>query len=65
MRFLFLVLISICFLATGCTSFNSINGISSASDQLDMSGYTEKDFFSAIQDDLKGGFWLTAIDKLR
>jgi outer membrane protein assembly factor BamD len=65
MRFLFLALISICLLTTGCTYFNSVNGISSASDQLDTSGYTEKDFFSAIQDDLKGGFWLTAIEKLR
>lgn len=65
MRFLLLILISVCLLTSGCAYFNSINGISSPSDSLDTSGYTEKDFFSAIQEDLKGGFWLTAIDKLR
>ena len=65
MRFLFLILISMCLLTSGCAYFNSINGISSPSDTLYTSGYSEKDFFSAIQEDLKGGFWLTAIDKLR
>jgi outer membrane protein assembly factor BamD len=65
MRFLFLLFISLSLLATGCSYFNTVNGISSPSDQLDTSGYTEKDFFRAIQDDLKGGFWLTAIEKLR
>ena len=41
-----------------------MNGISSASEDLDTTSYTEKDFFNAIQGDLKGGFWYTAIDKL-
>ena len=64
MRFLFLILLLTCFLTTGCTWFNNMNGISSASEDLDTTSYTEKDFFNAIQGDLKGGFWYTAIDKL-
>ena len=65
MRFLFLLLLLTCCLATGCTWFNSLNGISETSEKIDTTGYTEKDFFNAIQGDLKGGFWQTAIDKLR
>jgi outer membrane protein assembly factor BamD len=65
MRFLFSMLLLTCCLATGCTWFNSLNGISETSEKIDTNGYTEKDFFNAIQGDLKGGFWQTAIDKLR
>ena len=65
MRFLFSMLLLTCCLATGCTWFNSLNGISETSEKIDTTGYTEKDFFNAIQGDLKGGFWQTAIDKLR
>ena len=64
MRFFFPMLLCACFLATGCSYFNSVNGISNASSKLDTSGYTEKDFFEAIQNDLEGGYWNTAVTKL-
>ena len=64
MRFLFPLLLCTTLLTTGCSWFNSVNNIRDEDDMPDTSGYTEKDFYNVIQNDLKGGFWQTAIDNL-
>ncbi|MCL4122080.1 UNVERIFIED_CONTAM: hypothetical protein GTU68_010554 [Idotea baltica] len=51
-------------LANGCAWFNDVNNITNEEDKLDTSGFTEKDFYNTVQNDLKGGFWHTAIDNL-
>lgn len=64
MRFLFPLLLCTMLLANGCAWFNDVNNIRDEDDKLDTSGFTEKDFYDTVQNDLKGGFWQTAIDNL-
>ena len=64
MRFLFPLLLCTMLLANGCAWFNDVNNITNEEDKLDTSGFTEKDFYNTVQNDLKGGFWHTAIDNL-
>ena len=64
MRFLFPLLLCTMLLANGCAWFNDVNNIRNEEDKLDTSGFTEKDFYDTVQNDLKGGFWQTAIENL-
>jgi len=64
MRFLFPLLLGTMLLTNGCAWFNDVNNITNEEDKLDTSGFTEKDFYDTVQNDLKGGFWHTAIDNL-
>ena len=64
MRFLLPLLLCTMLLANGCAWFNKVNNIRDEDDLPDTTGYTEKDFYEAIQNDLRGGFWQTAIDNL-
>ena len=64
MRFLFPLLLCTMLLTNGCAWFNDVNNITNEEDRLDTSGFTEKDFYDTVQNDLKGGFWHTAIDNL-
>lgn len=59
MRFLLLLLLSSVFFSTGCSSLGS-----SSNKDTDTQGFTEKNFYDKIQNDLKGGFWQTAIQNL-
>jgi len=66
MRFLLTPLLctAICttLFVTGCSTFNDVNNLNES--EVDTSGFTEKDFYNVIQNDLRGGFWHTAIDNL-
>jgi outer membrane protein assembly factor BamD len=64
MRFLFSLLLCSILLTTGCAWFNKANKIVDKDDLPDTTAFTEKDFYEVIQKDLKGGFWLTAIENL-
>ncbi len=60
MRFLTPLLLSSLLMVTGCSWLGS----SDTAEGPDTSSFTEKNFYDAIQKDLSGGFWQTAVNNL-